>query len=320
MGAAPEVVNLLLVNYFPGIHVQDNSGRTPMQINLEADFFHIEDHKYIHESLRNAHRTLDAMNSQWQQTLDQQAAQHEAHVRQLQAAHAKAMQVEKETQNNLRKELARVEGHVQHYQEERKALERTLSSHHVEKGAWREILEAKEETVEELIQKIQDKEKHTTSLNADLQAKSNECLRLSERVEMLEDDLRNITLLQQDEVAAAMRRLEDDFQRILKTQAILGGKLHGQSRGLALLLEERGVLLPPPPPPPPPVLEKDLHQDDTAMAAVSAAAAQAARAAITQAEVEVYEKDVMSEMEREILRQESTMEHAILSQEKIDPR
>ena len=56
------------------------------------------------------------------------------------------------------------------------------------------------------------------------------------------------------------------------------------------------------------------------MAAVSAAAAQAARAAITQAEVEVYEKDVMSEMEREILRQESTMENAILSQEKIDPR
>lgn len=317
MGAAPEVVNLLLVNYFPGIHVQDNSGRTPMQINLEADFFHIEDHKYVYESLKNAHHTLEDMDRQWQQKLDQQAAQHEAHVRQLQEEHAKAMQGEKETQLNLHKELARVEGQVQQYQEERKALERTLSSHHVEKGAWREILETKEETVEDLIHKIQDKEKHMTSLKATLNAKSNECVSLSKRVEMLEGDLRNITLLQQDEVAASMRRLEDDFQRIMKSQAILGGKLHGQSRGLALLLEERGILLPPPPPPPPPVLETNLHQDDTAMEAVSAAAARAARAAITQAEVEVYEKDVLSEMELEILQQESTLEHATMSREKL---
>ena len=156
-----------------------------------------------------------------------------------------------------------------------------------------------------------------TSLKATLNAKSNECVSLSKRVDMLEGDLRNITLLQQDEVAASMRRLEDDFQRIMKSQAILGGKLHGQSRGLALLLEERGILLPPPPPPPPPVLETNLHQDDTAMEAVSAAAARAARAAITQAEVEVYEKDVLSEMELEILQQESTLEHASMSREKL---
>ena len=38
-----------------------------------------------------------------------------------------------------------VEGHVQQYKEERKSLERTLSSHHVEKGTWLEMLETKED-------------------------------------------------------------------------------------------------------------------------------------------------------------------------------
>lgn len=318
MGAAPEVVNLLLVNYFPSIHVQDNSGRTPMQINLEADFFHIEDHKYIHESLRNADRTLVALEGQWQAKLDAQAVQHEAQLRQLEATHDAAMQIEKENQSNLRKQLARVDGHLQQYKEERKSLERTLSSHHVEKDTWLQIMESKEDTVEDLIKRIEDKEKDMTNLKGELQVKSDECLGLIERVEMLEDDLRNITLLHHDEVAVSMRRLEDDFQRILKSQAVLGGKLHGQSQGLALLLEERGIALPPPPPPPSPVLERDLHQDDTAMGEVSAAAAQAARAAIAQAEVEVYEKNVLSEMEREIHQQESTMEHANSPEEKKD--
>ena len=318
MGAAPEVINLLLVNYFPSIHVQDNSGRTPMQINLEADFFHIEDHKYIHESLRNADSTLVAMEEQWQAKLDAQAAQYEMQLRQLHAEHDEAMQVEKENQRNLHKQLARLDGHLQQYKEERKSLERTLSSHHVEKGTWREILETKEETVGDLIKKIEDREDDVTKLKEQLQAKSDECLGLMDRVDMLEDDLRNITLLHHDEVAVAMRRLDDDFQRIVESQAILGGKLYGQSQGLTLLLEHRGILLPPPPPPPSPVLEMDLHQDDTAMGEVSAAAAQAARAAIAQAEVEVYEKHVLSEMESEILQQESTMEHATSSEEKKD--
>jgi ankyrin repeat protein len=43
MGATPEVINLLLVNFYPAIHIEDNSGRTPMQIILEADAFNIDD-------------------------------------------------------------------------------------------------------------------------------------------------------------------------------------------------------------------------------------------------------------------------------------
>ncbi len=309
------MINLLLVNFYPAIHVEDNSGRTPMQIILEADAFNIDDHKFTQESLKNAHTNLLNIEAHWQAKLDAMAAQHEAHVRQIEAAHQDAIRVEKEHQRNLQKQLARVEGHVQQYKEERKSLERTLSSHHVEKGTWREILETKEETLDEMIKKIEDKDQELVRVRSALQERSDEVLQLVDRVEMLEGDLCNITLLHNNSISASMRQAEIDINRMMESQAVLAGKLQGQSRGLALLLRERGIALPPPPPPP---VVTAQHKDDTAMEEVSAAAAQAATAAINQAEYEVYEHDVYKEMEQEILQQESTLEHAVSSEEKKD--
>ena len=317
MGATPEVINLLLVNYYPGIHVEDNSGRTPMQIILEADAFNIDDHKFTQESLKNAHTNLLNIEAHWQGKLDALAAQHERDVRQIEAAHQDAIRAEKEHQRNLQKQLARVEGHVQQYKEERKSLERTLSSHHVEKGTWREILETKEETLDAMIKKIEDKDQELMRMRSELQLRSEEIriLQLADRVEMLEGDLCNITLLHNNSISVSMRQAETDINRMMQSQTILAGMLQGQSQGLALLLKERGIALAPPPPPP---VVRAEHKDDTAMEEASAAAAQAATAAINQAEYEVYEKDVYKEMEQEILQQESTLEHAASSEEKKD--
>lgn len=319
MGATPEVINLLLVNYYPAIHIADNSGRTPMQIILEADAFNMDDHKFTQESLKNAHINLLTIEAQWQAKLDAMAAQHEAHVRQMEMAHQDAIQVEKEHQRNLQKQLARVEGHVQQYKEERRSLDRTLSTHHVEKGTWLEMLETKEETLEDLIKKIENKDQELLRVRSQLHERSDKVLELLDRVEVLEGDLCNITLLHNNSISASMRQAETDIKRMMESQAMLAGTLQGQSRGLALLLRERGIVLPPPPPPP--VVTGQVagqHQDDTAMEEVSAAAAQAATAAIKQAEYEVYEHDVYKEMEEEILQQESTLEHAVSSEEKKD--
>lgn len=319
MGAAPEVINLLLVNFYPGIHVEDNSGRTPMQINLEADAFNMEDHMFIQESLTNAHHNLEKLEAIYQEKLDAQAAQHEEHIQQIMASHDESIRTEQENQSNLQQQLSRTEGNVQQYKEERKALEKTLTSHHVEKGTWQETLERKEETLDSLIQKIKDKDQETTALQQQLEIRSEETLDLMDRVETLEQDLRNITMLQQDSVAASMRRAEEDIQRMLASQSILAGRLQGQSQGLALLLQEREICWPPPPPPPPAaasaLVGEEQHTDDRQMKDVSAAAAMAATAAITLAEYEEFEKDVFEEVEDEILQQESILENALAAGE-----
>jgi hypothetical protein len=67
---------------------------------------------------------------------------------------------------------------------------------------------------------------------------------------MLEGDLCNITLLHNNSISCINDEAEIDINRMMESQAVLAGKSQAQSRGLALLLRERGIALPPPPPPP----------------------------------------------------------------------
>ena len=72
MGAAPEVINLLIVHWYPSIRVMNNSCRTALQIVMEADAYHREDRIYVQESLRHAHTNLIAMEAEWRSEMDSQ--------------------------------------------------------------------------------------------------------------------------------------------------------------------------------------------------------------------------------------------------------
>eukprot|EP00545_Synedropsis_sp_CCMP1620_P005396 CAMPEP_0119026086 /NCGR_PEP_ID=MMETSP1176-20130426/34837_1 /TAXON_ID=265551 /ORGANISM="Synedropsis recta cf, Strain CCMP1620" /LENGTH=476 /DNA_ID=CAMNT_0006981743 /DNA_START=18 /DNA_END=1448 /DNA_ORIENTATION=+ len=303
MGAAPEVVNLLLVNYYEGIHMEDNGGRTAMTINAEADVLNIEDHTFVQESLKNAHNHLQAIEARWQQKLEKQSRDHQTNVEQIQVRHHDRIAEEKEAQKELQKQLVRTEGHVMQYKEERKALERTLSSHHVEKGEWADLLENKSMTMVNLTQKIEEKDEAVAALVTDLNIKTSYAHELENRVDVLERDLVNITLLQRDAIQKSLEQSEDDIQRMLASNSILQGQLQGQTQGLQLLLQERAIALPPPVVE---IKEEIFVPDDLLLEDVATEAARAASAAINQAQNEIYEKSVYQEMTESFGTQEQS--------------
>jgi hypothetical protein len=316
MGAAPEVINLLIVHWYPSIRVLNNSCRTALQIVMEADAYHREDRMYVQESLRHAHTNLIAMESEWRTEMETMNKANQDYIRELEQRHESEIQFEKEQQLNLQKQLARVEGHLQQYKDERRSLERTLSSHHVEKGTWKEILETKEETLEELIRKIEGREKELNESQVLLQDKVNVIGQLQSRIHELENDLRNIVLFQHTKVYSSLQNSQLQLKSLQTAHDQLAGILQGQAQGLDLLLQKRHVRPPTPPTPSPSPREKELKQSrniprqeiisQESLEAASAAAAEAAAAAIHYAEYERYEQRVFQEMEEEIQKREKS--------------
>lgn len=304
MGTAPEVVNLLLVNYYEGIHVEDNGGRTAMTMNAEADVLNIEDHTYVQESLKNAHSHLLQIDARWQTKLVKQAELHARNVETIQEEHAEAIAQEKDIQKDLQKQLARMEGHLMQYKEERESLERTLSSHHIEKGEWHNTLESKLGDLESLTQRVDLKDTTIGQLTTELNDKTLYSHVLEVRVDVLEQDLVNITMLQRDAIQKSLEIAENDIQHMLASNAVLQGQLQGQTQGLQLLLRERSIALPAKPE----EEEEDKDPDGTMDEHAADEAAFAARSAINQSECEVYEKAVYDEVTTSFSEQEQSME------------
>jgi hypothetical protein len=305
MGTAPEVVNLLLVNYYEGIHVEDNGGRTAMTINTDADVLNIDDHTYVQESLKNAHSHLRQIDAGWQNKLAAQAQEHARNVESIHEVHTEAIAQEEDTQKDLQKQLARMEGHLMQYKEERQALERTLSSHHTEKGEWHNTLDSRLGDLQSLTERIELKDTTIGELTTELNAKTLYSHELEERVDVLEQDLINITLLQRDAIQKSLEMAEEDIQNMLASNAVLQGQLQGQTQGLQLLLRERSIALPAAEPE---EEEVDEDPDGTMDEHAAMEAAQAVRAAINQSEYEVYEKAVYDKVTTSFSEQEQSME------------
>ena len=221
---------------------------------------------------------------------------HQDYIRELEIKHERDIRLEKDQQMNLQKQLARVEGHLQQYKEERRSLERTLSSHHVEKGTWKELLETKEETLEELIRKIEGREKELNVSQVQLQDKATVISQLQSRIYELEDDLRNIVLFQHTTVYSSLQQSQLQLKSVQASHDQLAGILQGQAQGLDLLLQKRHIR-PPTPPPLSPSSSKEKEARklkipiqeiicQESMEAASAAAAEAAANAIHNAEKE----------------------------------
>ena len=57
-GAAPEVVNLIMVANWEAIVTPDNSGRIPTDILDRGELLQLDDHRIVHESLSRCHQAF----------------------------------------------------------------------------------------------------------------------------------------------------------------------------------------------------------------------------------------------------------------------
>mmetsp|Transcript_8792 Transcript_8792/g.9726 ORF Transcript_8792/g.9726 Transcript_8792/m.9726 type:complete len:455 (+) Transcript_8792:22-1386(+) len=243
--ATPEVVNLLLVNHCEGILTPDTSGRTPLQIVAKEDTdIDTEDQFHIQNSLKSAHDYLIASNSRWENKIESMKVQYEDVMRRKEMVYHDNIRVERDVQVQLEKKLAQMKGHVVQVSDERNSLEQSLSKHHVQKEEWQEVLEKKEETLDEVKLILKKEREESCHLRAVINSRDSLVESLRNRVAILEDDLIKITLLQRDSIGEASRQADEVIQAMLESQQILQGQLEGQTKGLEMLIEQRGLELP----------------------------------------------------------------------------
>ena len=103
-GAAPEVVNLLIVANWEGIVECDQSGRTPVDILSSSDLLAQEDHRVVHESLT---RCYAAYTSFQKAALEEQSAikkKHKATFSAVKRRHEEELKREHEKQDEIRQQ------------------------------------------------------------------------------------------------------------------------------------------------------------------------------------------------------------------------
>lgn len=244
-GATPEVVNLLLVNNYEGILACDASGRTPAQI-LKKDESTMDPNDYYHiqDSLTSAHDYLSHSNEKWEKKVEEIKLQHDKEMKQKETSFEEQTAAERKVIVHLQKKLSQSEGRVIQVRDERNSLEKTVSSHQLQREEWQEVLQQKQGNMAEMEKKLAEERRETERLRNVINDRDALVGSLQKRISMLEGDLRNVAVLQRDVIGATLQQVESDLRIMVESQQILQGQLKGQTRGLEVLASTRGIEIP----------------------------------------------------------------------------
>jgi chromosome segregation ATPase len=137
-----------------------------------------------------------------------------------------------------------VKGHVDVYKEDRIQLEGKLGMFTSEIDKWKKGWEARDETIKQLEAKVVEKEAEKTGLNAHIAEQDIRVSTLQDRIRQLEDDLVNITQFQSETVMQALSSAQTNLNKMIGANHALQGMLIGQTKGLTMLLQQRGIASP----------------------------------------------------------------------------
>ena len=280
MGASPEVVNLLIVSYFEGLKEKDNSGRIPLEFLDRSEGLTQSDFAVIHDCLERSTASLKTLIKGWETKYNVLQSSTKEIVKEMKEQHATQLAQEVERQQLLEASYRKVKGHVDVYKEDRIQLERKLGMHSSEIEEWKKGWESRDETIKLLEAKVAEKELEKTGLNVQIAEQETRVLTLQGRIRQLEDDLVNITHFQSETVMQALSSAQTNLNKMIDANHALQGTLIGQTKGLTMLLKQRGISHTAPVLPKAPEIRKDLGFEDVDPDEVADAAAVSAMQAL----------------------------------------
>ena len=243
-GAAPEVVNLIVVANWEGIAARDKSGRTPVEIWDESELLEGEDHRVVFESLSRCHSTYTLLQSDWRHKMDTQQKQHEAAIRSLTAKHSTEMEREAQVKANLEDELNKLHQSVKMLTTENTEQDEKIIGFAQVERTWTERVNTLTKSVETLQKEKAEEEENVEALHQLIEDKDEEIVALSTKVRKLTKDMQHINAWY-DQTDRGLAETQTNLQQMVDSYVEVHGKLSKERLMMQKLMAKRGIEVPP---------------------------------------------------------------------------
>lgn len=243
-GAAPEVVNLVMVANWGAIATPDNSGRIPTDILDRGELLLLDDHRIVHESLVRCHKGYMDMQ---QKSQEEQAAirmKHKGQITTLHKQYQEQVKKEQDKQEEIRMGVNSLKAQIEQMKETQIEKDRLLQESQRETCAWKDEVQALQATIERLRNDLAQEKSKVQSLTEELEERDEDISQRDEFIECLSNDLRAVSLMHDEELMESVRNAEKNMRAMVSSQIALQKQLAGQATGIKELLKTRGIDLP----------------------------------------------------------------------------
>jgi predicted nucleic acid-binding Zn-ribbon protein len=285
-GAAPEVVNLIVLANWEGIVARDKSGRTPIEIWDECELLVDEDHRVVFECLTRCHNTYTRMQDEWQTKFNNLKKEHEAALRALNMRHDDAMHKEAKKKAELESELNKLNQSVEMLTNENAEQNERITSFSKVEHSWRERVDYLTKSVERLQSEKAEEQENVEALHQLIEDKDDQIKSLSSKVRKLTKDMQHV-MSWYDQTDSELSRTQESLQRMVDNYVEVHEKLSHERDTLKSILVKRGIEALPRKPTIersiPSAMSEDYYNEEgySIMNDAANAAAAAARAALT---------------------------------------
>lgn len=239
-GAAPEVVNLIVVANWEGIAARDQSGRTPVEIWDESELLEGEDHRVVFESLTRCHSTYTRLQADWKHKMDNLREQHEAAIRSLAAKHSAEMNHEAKLKSKMEDELSKLHQSVEMLTTENAEQDEKITGFAQVERTWTHRVNTLTKSVETLQKEKAEEEENVEALHQLIEDKDEEIVVLSTKVRKLTKDMQHInTWYNQTEKGLA--QTQTNLQQMVDSYVEVHAKLSKERLMMQKLMAKRGI-------------------------------------------------------------------------------
>lgn len=274
-GAAPEVVNLILVANWEGIVARDKSGRTPVEVWNESELLIDEDHQVVLDSLTRCYDTYTRIQTDWETKLEALEKEQENTLTTLHQEHNNAMKAEEGKQMKLELENTKLYETCEILIGEAKEKDEQIKTFVSAENMWIERVNTLKSQMEQLQKKKAEEEENVEALHHLVEEKDAQVKSLSSKVKKLTKDLQKVNEWY-DHTENGLAQTQRHLQKMVDSYVEIHGKLTEERQSLKQIMSARGIEVSPtsgisPPPPPPEPSSPDYTMDEAAKAAAAAA-------------------------------------------------
>lgn len=242
-GAAPEVVNLIVVANWEGIAARDKSGRTPVEIWDECELLVDDDHRVVFESLTRCHATYTNLQDNWYNKMDTLQKQHEAAIRALTDKHAAEMSREAIVKADLEDNLNKLHQSVEMLTTENTEQDEKIAGFARVERTWTERVDTLTKSVEVLHKEKSEEQENVEALHQLVEEKDEEIITLSTKVRKLTKDMQHINAWY-DETDRGLAETQGNLQKMVDSYVQVHGKLSKERQQMRKLMVKRGIEVP----------------------------------------------------------------------------
>mmetsp|Transcript_33571 Transcript_33571/g.79161 ORF Transcript_33571/g.79161 Transcript_33571/m.79161 type:complete len:394 (-) Transcript_33571:2407-3588(-) len=261
---APEVVNLIIVANWEAVVAQDQAGRTPIDIIDQTELLELEANRIILESLQRGRKTYIEIQNLAHDEKANLLKKHAATCNAVSKKHEEDLKREYAKQSKLENEIEKLKKQIHELTERTDSKDHELQKHILAKNRWLETIRELEVEKSDQYQQLEKERVQIKVLLFQIEQKEEEIQRKDKKIDILSIDLKSIAISNETDILESLIETEQSMRTMVSNQIALQKLLSSKSKGLKVLLKQRGIDVPDTDvqKTPKPQEEKAMHDDD----------------------------------------------------------